>query len=314
MPNANDMRWFKQQFQSRIEPAIDGTPFTLDLITALACQETGEIWPILRHTDMSVDRILELCVGDTKDAHSKNDPRHIFPATKEELESAPNGHEMFVLAHQLLVDMAQFVDSYSGAASVPSKFCHGFGIFQFDIQFFRHEPDYFLQRQYANFDTCLQKCLGELRTQASGIGLGHKTTLTDTEMAFVAIAYNIGAGHFNPSKGLHQGFPGDGGRRYGELVFDFLQVSKTVHLEDPQPTTPPAPGDHLFKVISHNDLRLRDAPVVDADGANVKTSLPNGQVVRAITNHPVDGFMEVETDFEGRHFTGFVAAQFLQPA
>ena len=38
--------------------------------TALACQETGEVWPILRKKDLSVDRILELCVGDTLDSRS----------------------------------------------------------------------------------------------------------------------------------------------------------------------------------------------------------------------------------------------------
>lgn len=67
MPNTSDMRWFKTNFQDKINAAIAGTPFTLDLMTALACQETGEVWPILRKTDLSLDRILELCVGDTID-------------------------------------------------------------------------------------------------------------------------------------------------------------------------------------------------------------------------------------------------------
>src|SRR5881394_636793 len=68
MPNTHHMLWFKQQFRQKIEPAIAGTPFTVDFLTALACQETGEVWPILRKKDLSLDRILELCVGDTKDA------------------------------------------------------------------------------------------------------------------------------------------------------------------------------------------------------------------------------------------------------
>ena len=72
MPNASDMRWFKTNFQNKVNAAIQGTPFTLDLMTALACQETGEIWPILRKTDLSIDRILELCVGDTIDAPSRS--------------------------------------------------------------------------------------------------------------------------------------------------------------------------------------------------------------------------------------------------
>ena len=38
MPNVNDMRWFKQQFHQKIDAALQGTPYTLDFMTALACQ------------------------------------------------------------------------------------------------------------------------------------------------------------------------------------------------------------------------------------------------------------------------------------
>lgn len=48
MPNAEDIRWFKEHFGAKIASAAAGTPFDVDMLTALACQETGEIWPILR--------------------------------------------------------------------------------------------------------------------------------------------------------------------------------------------------------------------------------------------------------------------------
>ena len=63
MPNAQDVFWSKSQFQPAIEKAIAGTPFSIDMIAAFACQETGEIWPVLRR--QGLPRILELCVGDT---------------------------------------------------------------------------------------------------------------------------------------------------------------------------------------------------------------------------------------------------------
>ena len=65
MPNAQDAFWFKSQFQPQIEAAIAGTPFSVDMITAVACQETGGIWPRLRRQGLPTPRILELCVGDT---------------------------------------------------------------------------------------------------------------------------------------------------------------------------------------------------------------------------------------------------------
>ena len=161
MPKADDIRWFKEQFQTSIKAAIQGTPFSVDMITAVACQETGFIWQVLRKRQLSVDRILELCVGDTIDARPDGKGRRVFPKTKAELLSKARGDEMFAIARQALIDMAQHISGYSSAVANPNKFCHGFGIFQFDLQFFPNEPDYFLQKRYANFDDCLREvCWG----------------------------------------------------------------------------------------------------------------------------------------------------------
>ena len=193
MPNAQDAFWFKSQFQPAIEQAIAGTPFSVDMITAFACQETGEIWPALRRQGLPTSRILELCVGDTIDASPTGGGRRAFPKNKAELLQAPGGERMFAIARQGLVDMASYIPAYRGAASRPDKFCHGFGIFQLDLQFFKTEPDYFLSRRYADFDTALAKCVGELKSAVKRIGWQAKTSLTDAEMAGVAIAYNTGA-------------------------------------------------------------------------------------------------------------------------
>ena len=150
MPNAQDVAWFKSQFQDAIVPALAGTPFSVDMITAIACQETGGIWPILRRKGLSTERILQLCVGDTIDATATGG-RRAFPKNKAELLSAADGARMFELARQGLVDMAGFIPGYSGAAARPDKFCHGFGIFQLDLQFFRTDPAYFLEQRYADF-------------------------------------------------------------------------------------------------------------------------------------------------------------------
>lgn len=328
MPNAADMKWFKENFQARIEIAIQDTPFTLDLLTALACQETGEVWPILRRQNLSVDRILELSVGDTLDAAQG---RSAFPRNKSELIAVSRGQEMFDIARQGLVDMAAFVESYRGAASKPNKFCHGFGIFQFDLQFFKTEPDYFLEQRYADFEACLQKCLGELQHARRGIGFGDKTSLTDFEQACVAIAYNIGTGNFRESKGLQQGFRPKGGKFYGEQVFEFIRLAKTVSVDGEPPSLPtPEPGNAnvppptemtgtgpIFVVdVKNLPLRLRSEPKIDKDNptSNVIARLPDGQLVQAVSDRIVNGFREVETSLLGAHFHGFASAKFLRPA
>ena len=216
MPNAQDILWFKTQFQPLIEPAIAGTPFSVDLLAAFACQETGEIWPALRRKGLPVARVLELCVGDTIDASPTGGGRRAFPKNKAELLAAPDGDRMFAIARQGLVEMAEQIPAYRGAASRPDKFCHGFGIFQLDLQFFRTEPAYFLDKRYADFNAALAKCIGELTTALRRLGWQTRTALSDLEMAGLAIAYNTG--RYDPARGLKQGYF-DGTKYYGENFF-----------------------------------------------------------------------------------------------
>lgn len=220
MPTKEGIRWFKQQFKDEIEAAVQGTPYTLDMLTAIACQETGYIWNTLRKKMGTAD-VLRLCVGDTLDAPN----RSAFPKNRAELLAKPNGQAMFDIARAALVEMAQHITSYAGAAAKPHKFCRGFGIFQYDLQFFLVDPDYFLQRRYADFSACLSRAVGELKSKQKRIGWEAKTSLTDYEMACVAIAYNTGG--FKPAKGLKQGHQ-SGGKFYGEAVFDFIKLAETV--------------------------------------------------------------------------------------
>jgi hypothetical protein len=324
MPNKEDMLWFKKNFQTKIEEAIKGTPFTVDLMTALACQETGEVWPILRRKpELSVDRILELCVGDTIDSSGGRDA---FPRTKDDLVKRPNGQRMFEIARAALEDMASFISSYRKVAQHKDKFCHGFGIFQYDLQFFETDPDYFLERRYINFDNSLEKAIMELHHAKNGIGFKNKTSLTDLQQAFVAIAYNIGAGRFHASAGLKQGFPSDDGRLYGENIFDFMQKSKTVQVDGAAAaaavsagtasvTTPAmatATGSFFEVDVKTTPLNLRREPKIDKN--NVIAHLPDGQIVRAISDKQTNGFLEVETSLLGTQLRGFAAAEFLKPA
>lgn len=329
MPNAEDIRWFKDHFHTEIDAVLRGTPFSLDMLTALACQETGSIWPILRKRNLSVPRILELCVGDSRDGSSKP-PRKAFPATKAQLLSAPNGQKMFEVARQALVDMAEFIPGFSSSAKNPTKICHGFGIFQLDLQFYRDDPEYFLEKRYSNFSECLKKCLGELKLKMNGIGFRGRTSLSDLEQAFVAIAYNIGPGNFKASKGLRQGFRPPNGKFYGEAFFDFLLLSKTVAVEGhsaaplpaPEPINPPLPPNPveatggLFEVdVRDAPLRLRSEPKIDNKNptSNVIAHLPDGQIVQAVTNNQINGFLEVETSLSGARLHGFAFATLLTP-
>ena len=112
MPNRDDFRWFKETFHREIEAAIADTPFSLDMLAAIAAQETGHIWGTLRDK-LSLAELLEICVGDTLDADKG---RSAFPKTKADLVAAPRGEEMFRIAHEALVKMATHVPGFAGVA------------------------------------------------------------------------------------------------------------------------------------------------------------------------------------------------------
>jgi hypothetical protein len=324
MPTPDAFRWFKTNFAVKVAPAVAATPFTLDLLAAIAAQETGHIWGRLRDT-LSVEDILEICVGDTLDADKG---RSAFPRRKADLVARPRGQEMFDIARDALVKMSARVPGFAGAVSRPEKFCHGFGIFQVDLQFFLREPAFFLERQWRSFDVCLRRCVDELTRAKSAAGLGDRTTLTDLERVHVAIAYNTGT--FKPAKGLQQGFF-DGKRSYGEQIFDFLRVAQTVSTPGtPAVVAPPPPGSAVVSPLTpvastgrllavdakESPLRLHSEPRVDKANPtnNVIARLPDGHLVRQVSGSGSNKFLEVETSLNGAHFQGFAASAFLVPA
>ena len=214
--------WFKEQFRSKIEVAIAGTPFSLDMLTAIALQETYYIWGKL-YTTLSVNEVLKLCVGDTIDAPN----RSAFPQNKAALLSVDKGEEMFDIAREALESVGAYVPGYKKVAdSSPAKFCRGFGIFQLDLQFFKEDANYFLEKKWYSFDDCLTKCINELKAALKRAYGSGKTALSDEEKVYVAIAYNRGRVDF--SRKFKQGFRDESGKYYGEYIWEYLQLAKSV--------------------------------------------------------------------------------------
>lgn len=323
MPNREDILWFKQQFQARIRPALAGTPLTVDFIAAIACQETGHIWSVLRKKGLSADQVLALCVGDTLDADKG---RRAFPTTAAELKAAPRGEAMFALARQALLDMADQIPGFEFARNRPAKFCHAFGIFQRDLQFFPGDPDYFLNRDWAQFERAITHCVGELKRGLRKLGLTDRTSLTDLELCAVGIAYNTGG--FVPSKGLKQGHS-NGTQYYGEALMDFLRLSQTVPVDGEAPViAPPRPGVAIIappqplsaggprlRVRTQTTvLRVRSEPRISVPAqANVVGQLPDGHIVQSLGSAARNGFVEIETQLQGARLRGWASQQFLVP-
>jgi hypothetical protein len=323
MASAADILWFKTHFAAEIDQAVQGSVFDVDMLTAIACQETGSLWGVMRHEPgLTPVRIAALCCGDTLDADKG---RGAFPRTKAELLAVPKGPQMFAIARQALLDMADHVPGFGFARTNTRKFAHGYGVFQFDLQFFLEKPSYFLNKEYEIFGNSLARALGELRNCLKKLGLQNRPSITDVEFCHVAICYNTGK--FIPSLGLKQGHP-DNHKFYGEFIRDFLALSRTVQapgapaavaVQPGNAPIPPSPSlaatGPSFRVDTvTSPLRLRSAAKVsNPPNANVQAELPDGQIVRSISGTPVNGFLEVETMLGGKLFRGFASDQFLVP-
>ena len=272
----DEIKWFKEQFAQDILPVLAGTPLSFDLICAIAFQESGELWSKLR-LHLPREEVLRLCVGDTLD-------RSAFPKNKNALIAAKDGQRMFDLAHQLLGEMGEGtgIRIYKKLAKRPDKFVHGYGIFQYDLQFFRRDPNFFLEQRWKNINACLEKLMGELRLALKQLGLSNKTSLTDLESVFVAIVYNAGFGNFRKSRGLKQGHKDDG-RFYGENIDRFLRIARTI------PTPAPA-------VIPRVSGAPTVAPAVTprVSGAPAVAPVPARPTVMAIAKAEFDRFHGID--------------------
>jgi hypothetical protein len=288
----DDISWFKTQFQLEIVAAIENTPFRLELLIAIALQETGYLWRNIYKRE-SVARTLELCVGDTIGAPN----RTAFPVDKAALEanSVPKGKEMFQIARQALEDIALYNNDFKVAARNPDRFCRGFGIFQYDLQFFQTNPDYFLEKRWYEFDQCLARCVEELKSKLISTYGRDKTSLTDQEMVYVAIAYNRGSVDF--SRGFKQGFKDSSGKYYGEYIWEYLQLAKGSSSSTQQ-----------YRVNARSGLRLRSGPGTNFDTIEL---LPLGRLV--FVGKRQGEWVEVDLQGDGV-IDGFAFASYLVPS
>ncbi|GJD98115.1 M15 family metallopeptidase [Methylobacterium isbiliense] len=213
------IHWFKTTFGGDIAAATAGTPFSINLIAAIAMQETSYIWRRIYKTH-TVAEVLAACTGDTLDAPR----RSAFPKTRADLEAVPDGKAMFALARAALLNVAQYDPDLKKVAKKPDKFCHGFGMFQYDLQFFKVDPDYFLEEKWKTFSGTLEKCVEELKIKLVRTYGKDKTSLTHDESVYVAIAYNTGRA--NLKKDFKQGYRDSNGVYYGEYIDRFMSLAE----------------------------------------------------------------------------------------
>ncbi|WP_146167387.1 hypothetical protein [Phreatobacter oligotrophus] len=127
-------------------------------------------------------------MGDTLDYPRR---KSAWPKNRAELELHPRGRDMFKVARAALERIAKINPGYAGPAKNPDKFCHGFGMFQYDIQFFKAsaaDQNYFLKGEWATWNGTLGRGVSEQKSKLTALYGAGKASLSHDESVYLGIA------------------------------------------------------------------------------------------------------------------------------
>jgi len=146
--------WMDNNFGDKCEAAVEHTPFTKQLLYAIACKETA-IYVYRWINDHSPAEILGRCVFDA--SGDVNGTRMAFPKNTAEF-IAKYGQ---ALANELIGE-ANKTRAMRGWG--PKQWVYaGYGIFQYDLQHILTDENFFRQKLWYNIDDCVDRVLKELR-------------------------------------------------------------------------------------------------------------------------------------------------------
>ena len=296
------VRWFHGKFRNQVIAATHGTPFRPDFLVAISMKETGYLISRMLKAGLGTSEILLRCVGDTIDRHKDK-----FTDDAASLATVDDAdHTLFRICRDALESVAPFSRGYARVfRKRPTAFCRGFGIFQYDLQFFENDRDFFLERQWDSFDACLEHFIRELEeAQARNDWLG-KAVLTRDEEVGLGIAYN--RGRYDPDDGFQQGHQNETtGLFYGEELDEILGELDALGLDwaahDAVIENPPPSSAHL---VIASALTVRSAPQRDAAALG---SLPRlSRVEELEANDDSRSWLDVRSD----GLTGWMSNAYL---
>ena len=150
------IKWLKDNFETEIEAAVKDTPFSIDTICGIACQETAYRWINWIDTH-DVATVLKSCVFDaTGDVPGTEGKRKAFPVNLKAFQDKYGKQ-----AADMLVSEGNAMRSVMGWSAKPFLY-KGYGIFQNDLQNILTDESFFLNKEWYSFDNCLERCLKEL--------------------------------------------------------------------------------------------------------------------------------------------------------
>ncbi len=149
-------QWMQLHFGDICEAAVQGTPFTKELLYAIACQESA-IYFMKWINDHTPGEVLGRCVFDA--SGDANGDRSAFPKNTAAF-IAKYGQQA---ANELIAE-ANKTRALRGWG--PKQWVYaGYGIFQYDIQAIVTDEAFFTQKLWYGIDACVDRAMRELKTK-----------------------------------------------------------------------------------------------------------------------------------------------------
>lgn len=149
--------WMKQNFMSDMEAAVQGTPFSTDILCGIACQETASVW-LSWIGKKTVDEVLGLCVFDAS-GDFPGTQRSAFPRNTDAFRNAYGDEFTNML-------IAEANRSRKERQLPPRNWVYkGYGIYQYDLQAVKGDEAFFRGKQWYQYSRCLAKAMAELKNK-----------------------------------------------------------------------------------------------------------------------------------------------------
>jgi len=148
-------RWLVGHVGEPLRRAAEGTPFSVELLCGIACQETAFLWLPWVERGVSATDIVARSIGDAS-GDAPQSTRSAFPRNTEAFRHA-YGDEFT----NMLIAEANASRALRGWGAKQWVY-KGYGIFQFDLQHVRVDEAFFRQRQWYAMEACLQRVISQL--------------------------------------------------------------------------------------------------------------------------------------------------------
>jgi hypothetical protein len=191
------IKWLKTNYMQEFLGAVADTPFSIDTLCGIVCQETANVW-FNWINKKTPEEILSLCVFDAS-GDFPGTQRNAFPRNTAAFKNKYGLELTNQLIHEANI-------SRQARGLSPKEWIYkGYGIFQYDLQHIINDETFFSGKQWHSMHHCLVKVMKELTSK-----------------------WNI---HHDMFKTI-RAYNGSGARaqEYANNVTIFISYSKTVNL------------------------------------------------------------------------------------